>query len=82
MFTNVTRETIYVLEGGSICNDIAALFNRAPIYQYKCKSYCTIALIPYADFSEIMKFNKIIKTKMIQKLFENPYDIDRNFFCL
>ena len=80
--TNVSRITICELECGSIVNEIAAIFGRAPLFQFNCKSYCTIARIPYEDLSHLLKFNKPTKTKLIQKLFENPYDIDRNFFCL
>lgn len=71
-----------MLESGSIVNEVAALFETASYFQYSCKSYCTLALVPQVDFNIIMKQFKNTKTLMIQKLFENPYDIDRNYFCL
>ena len=80
--TNAFRDSIWELDCGSVLNTIAALFNCAPLFEYHCKSYCTLARIRHDDFSNIMKRNKPIKTKMVKKLFENPYEIDRNYFIL
>ena len=50
--------------------------------EYECKTYCTLARIQIDNFSKIMKQYKSVKTHMVKKLFENPFDIDRNYFCL
>lgn len=81
-YNNLQHEAICELEVGSLINDVAALFETPPYYHYTCKSYCTIARIRQVDFDKIMKTHKDIKALMIKKLYENPYDIDRNYFCL
>ena len=81
-FNNLKKEKVAEVDSGGIINEIPALFERASAYSYGCKSYCTLAKINYSDFRYVMQNYKEIQQQMIEKLYDNPYDIDRNYFVM
>lgn len=60
--------------------EISAVFNSPPLFTIETKSYCTIAMIRYRFFKEMLNTYEALKASLENSILENPHDYEREFF--
>ena len=65
---------------GKILGEIALVYNTQPLESVETKSYCSIVKINNHAFNEMLVHYPHIKTRIINQIINNPYDLERDFF--
>ena len=79
-FDHSHKEHVDTLEEGKMIGEISAVFESAPSFSVETKSYCTIAMIRYRIFKDMLiQFNDL-KKSLESSILENPHDYEREFF--
>lgn len=74
------QEHVDTLEEGKMIGEISAVFDSAPLFSVETKSYCTIAMIRYRVFKDMLiQFNDL-KHSLENCILENPHDFEREYF--
>mgnify|MGYP006129631653 CR=1 FL=1 len=74
------KEHVDTLEEGKMIGEISAVFDSAPLFSVETKSYCTIAMIRYRVFKDMLiQFNDL-KHSLENCILENPHDFEREYF--
>ena len=73
-------EKVDTLEEGKMIGEISAVFDSAPLFSVETKSYCTIAMIRYRFFKEMLNTYDDLKTSLETSILENPHDYEREYF--
>lgn len=74
------REKVDMLEEGKMIGEISAVFHSAPLFSVETKSYCTIAMIKYRCFKEMLSTFDDLKQNLQNSILENPHDYEREYF--
>ena len=58
-----------------------ASFGTPPTYQLESKCYSSIGVLSQDDFNTMLLRNKTLEIDVENHVLDNPYDIERDFFC-